>query len=469
MLGWLQDRLRFVVGMGRAESSRHDLSDGLDWKRSLRAGAKLVKKLLAISALLASVLVSGFWHGVGGVSYLSAPMMIGQSSGNPSTSAINYIFPGNNNTGTWTATSSLRASPIAATGTLSNFQVLLGTAPGAGAGWSYNVCNLTTSTCTLTCDVSGASATTCSDTSNSLAVTAGDMVAVRSCPYNTLGCTAGTAPTASATRMSYEFTSTVGSEAPIFWGGEASISTAGYYGVGANVRDTNALPNSAETVAPTAGTIDRLYAYCTAGLTSGKSWTFTLYKNSSPTNLSVIISNACAVQSDLDAGHAVGVNAGDTLAIYANPASSPTAGVLFGSVRWLPTTANEYPLFSAAGILPATGTRYMSISGSTTTGSGTESLDQMVIPAGLHVTKSYISIDTAPGVGTSRLYDLRSNAGASGWTQQSIADTATTSTGSGSVAYTAGPTNTIDWRQTVSGSPAGLTAWAHLSLVVTIP
>jgi len=428
-----------------------------------------VKKLLAISALLASVLVSGFWHGVGGVSYLSAPMMIGQTASNPNTAAINYAFPASENNGTWSATSSIRSPPIATTGTLSNFYVLAGTAAGSGAGWTFSVCNLTTSACTLTCDVAGASATTCSDTSNSITVTAGDIVAVKSCPYNTSGCPAGTAPATTAVRMSYEFTSTVGAEAPIFWENESAGSVAAYYGVGANVRDTGTLPSIAETVAPTDGTIDRLYANCSSGLSSGKSWTFTLYKNGSPTSLSVPISTTCAIQSDLDAGHAVSVTAGDTLAIYANPAGAPASAQLFGSVRWVPTTTGEYPLFAAAGILPATGTRYMAVSGSNATGQATESIEQQVIPAGLHVTKSYISIDTAPGAGTSRLYDLRSNAGSSGWTQQSIADSATTSTGSGSVAYTAGATNTMDWRQTISGSPAALTAWAHLSIVVTIP
>jgi hypothetical protein len=66
-------------------------------------------------------------------------------------------------------------------GTLDQLSIRLGSDPGNGNSWTVTVMNGTTAS-TVTCAISGSSASTCNDLTHAVAFAAGDLISIRIVP-----------------------------------------------------------------------------------------------------------------------------------------------------------------------------------------------------------------------------------------------------------------------------------------------
>src|SRR3990167_10354546 len=120
----------------------------------------------------------------------------------------------------WNTTESFMEGYVSAAGTLKSLYVELTTAPDNGAGaqsYTFTIRHNGTTDSDITCAVSEAE-TTCSDLVNTLAVSAGDRVAIQAVPATT--------PATSAIRYSLLFDSTTDNESLMLSSTEDSTSTA---------------------------------------------------------------------------------------------------------------------------------------------------------------------------------------------------------------------------------------------------
>ena len=69
-------------------------------------------------------------------------------------------------------------------GTLSNFNVLLDGAPGNANSYTFTLRRNATTDTSVTCSISGSSAVSCSDSTNSATFNAGDRISIKVTPAN---------------------------------------------------------------------------------------------------------------------------------------------------------------------------------------------------------------------------------------------------------------------------------------------
>jgi hypothetical protein len=127
------------------------------------------------------------------------------------------------------------------------------------------------------------------------------------------------------------------------------------------------------------GGIDRLYAYASVTPSGSATWDVYIIKNGSTTVAHCQITVSVNPCSDLVSSGTV--VEGDTLSVQYTPTTSPAAAIISTGVRWIPITANEYPVFSLQGVLPQqTANRYFDFVGQGTTGSATEGGYNVLVP-----------------------------------------------------------------------------------------
>ena len=134
---------------------------------------------------------------------------------------------------------------------------------------------------------------------------------------------------------------------------------------------------------------------------SGKGWTFTVYKNGSPTALTVTISETATTGQDTT--HSFTYADGDVLSLQAAPISTPT---LTASVHWsiqnVCDTAKVSLIASGPGVPSANQTAYHAISDASTAGWGSaSSRNEEIFPTGGTISRLRLKAKTAPGSGKS--------------------------------------------------------------------
>ncbi|MBF0254079.1 MAG: hypothetical protein HQL11_03005, partial [Candidatus Omnitrophica bacterium] len=202
----------------------------------------------------------------------------------------------------WGTTESDFEEIVSADGTFKNLRVELTSAPGAGKSFVFTVRKNNTDTA-LSCSVSDL-ANECSDLSGSVAVSAGDVVALKCSPTGT--------PAGGQASWSLIFDGDADGETLMMsTSGTGTGSTDGaVHTFQGNFLHVETRVQDAEQVFPTAGTLENFYTQLDSAPGAGNGYTFTVYKNGAATSLECTISDAAVACQDTM--HSVAFVAGDT-------------------------------------------------------------------------------------------------------------------------------------------------------------
>lgn len=328
-------------------------------------------------------------------------------------------------------------------GTISNLTIALTAAPGVGASIVYTLYQNTIATA-LTCTVSNL-ATTASDTTHSVTVAVGDLLAWQAAPSVT------PAPAASRVCLSSTYTGTADGECNIS-GGTASVS-----GTVTNYQSLyGGTPNATQSVVanimPTSGTIDNFYVNLNASPGSPASYVFTVYKNGVATAITCTIVNSATIGTDTT--HSVSYAAGDTISIESVPNTAPTARTTRFALRFRPTTNGESLVFNNTTSWTNNAVRFDSMLG-TGGNNATESNMQAVAPVSFVLKNLYMGVDVAP-TGATKTWNIVSRKNTTvGNLTATITDMATTANDiSNSDSLVSG--DLIDWRTTPANTPSAI-------------
>lgn len=248
----------------------------------------------------------------------------------------------NTDTGTWATAESLCSQVITTPGSLTELNIELSVAPGAGKSYAF-VVMLNGSPTTLTTTISDANVSG-SDMAHSVALVAGDVVSIRCTPTGT---TATSIP-----QFSTKFTSTNPNEFLVLGHGYQFNNTANSFlsvdAGGHNNFFGSSNEVTAKQVFPTATTFNNLYIKLSTAPGTGASWTFFVRKNGVNTGITVVISGASTTGNDTT--HSQAFAAGDTITLIATP-SSPTLPALSDvslGLMQTPTTTGEFIMMTGS-------------------------------------------------------------------------------------------------------------------------
>lgn len=181
----------------------------------------------------------------------------------------------------------------------------------------------------------------------------------------------------------------------------ATVNAANrYYGFEAgNSGSGGGTSNNRRTPVGAAGVVSDAYISLSAAPGAGTSYTWTLYKNNIATSLSVTISDTDLTGSDIDAGHAVTVAAGDDLAWLQAPTNTPTNGLLSNiSVLFTGTNNGETTISGcASSTFNGTVASYWGPNGGTT--NATASVVRAICPTSFTLDQLYYRLDQGAGAG----------------------------------------------------------------------
>ncbi len=399
---------------------------------------------------------------------MTTPIMNNATGLGPSNSVVNYI---GFSTGLW-STSTTRDTPVSIAGTISN---LTFRAPTTIASGDYQIMLLKNGgTTALTCTVSaGTGPQTCTDTSNSVSVVAGDLLSWRSTPTGAPA--AQTGPQLSAT-----FTSVTANESPLFLNGNGSSPsiTVANYNLFGSAPTWNATEATISGIVPTAGVISSLQLAGTAP-GSGDQMVFTVFKNGTATAITCTLAgtgSGAGITTCNDTVNSVSLAAGDTLSLEScpgtvsggicTPAATPASGGTRASLRWVPTVTGESIIMNTlVAAVSTSSVRYQPVSD--TAGSTTEANVLSYAPTAFTIKNMYVALNTAPGGGVpSRVFVLRSGTGggqANAGTPSAVGCTLTTTAACSDLtnSYAASAADLLDVSTTPANTPAATTFYKN--------
>jgi hypothetical protein len=265
---------------------------------------------------------------------------------NPSTTAIEYNYIQGSATSTWGSVEANRINLISSNGTIKNLLFQITTAPGGGKTRTITLNKNTTPTA-LTCTITDP-ATSCSDLVNSVSVSAGDLLSVSTTP-------SGTPTNPGVNTWSMIFSSTTAKESLISNQSTTGFSTTltRYAPIFGTWGASNATENLVQQVMPTSGTFKNLRASISVAPGSGKSSTFTVSKNVTPTALTCTISDAATTCTDLL--NSFTFVAGDLITLQSVPSGTPSAAATVNfSVTFLADVDGESVSLSTITSSPST-------------------------------------------------------------------------------------------------------------------
>lgn len=206
----------------------------------------------------------------------------------------------------------------------------------------------------LTCSIS-AGENFASDVVNSVTVTAGDKVSLKTTPVS------GYSFDDVGIFWTLVFTSDDAYSSNIMGGHgyPGSTSTTTYCGISAAdfTTGTNS-PATYYSIMPTSGTISDFYVEQSGVSGSGKTWTYTLYKASS-TNTGITVSIAgSSATSGSDTAHSYDVSAGDRIYMRVTPTSTPTARYFSWGLKFTADNSGESVILGSSQNVPQSSTRY---------------------------------------------------------------------------------------------------------------
>jgi hypothetical protein len=211
---------------------------------------------------------------------------------------------------------------------------------------------------------------------------------------------------------------------------------------------------------PVTSTLSNLYVSLQVAPGTGKSLAFTVMKNGSPTSLTVTISDTSTTATDVI--NTASFTAADTISLKCVPTGTPTVS---GRVAWnMQSSATGQPMFvnTQSSTTAATFGPIIGYGASTT-----ESREVGIMPTGGTLSKLYVTVTAAPGVGNSKIFALR-NGGVSQALTATISD-ANTSSNDTSNSATVAAGDRLAIQISVSGAPTTSTAKYSLLFTPTNP
>jgi hypothetical protein len=287
----------------------------------------------------------------------------------PTTGATTYVGLQSGQGQSWVTQEARTQQVMPCAGTFDYLRVQVTDPGGAAQSRAFKLRKNTADT-TLTATVS-TGATTAQDTSNSVSVVAGDLVAMQ--------CVSSASPAASTpSDWAVRFTAANNNEYPLLWGAQAgpAAGTTRYSPVQGDAAVQTAEAN-AQCVMPTPGVISNLYVALDANMATA-GMVVTLQLNGADTALTCTVGSGASAANDTS--NSVNVVAGDTISLkWANGGSNaprPRAGVKFA-----PTTDGESVVFIPAFATVAQNlTRFQSV-GAGAAWSSSEPLRQGILIA----------------------------------------------------------------------------------------
>ena len=347
--------------------------------------------------------------------------------------------------GVWGATLSDREGLVATAGTLARLRVKLDTAPGAGTSYTFALM-LNGAPSALSCTVSGTS-TGCTDTTNAVAVAAGDPVAIRSVPAGT--------PAATHVALTMTFDGTTAKES-IYVGGsgsgalsnssDRSLPVHGVYNNGA----TAVASWQTHVIAPTSGNFKNLFVRLSVAPGGTASRTFTAQRNDVATTLACTIVGAATTCSDTT--NSFTVVAGDTVRVLESPSAvNPASATAQLGIAFVADTDGEFMLVqSGAAGLSSTLVNYVTPAAGRNNTADTIEANHVVLGQACTVKRIFSNLNGPPGAGTSFRLTLRVN-GVDSVLGCTMADAATSCNAAADV--TIGDDALLSNQSTPSGGP----------------
>lgn len=371
----------------------------------------------------------------------------GQENSAPSTSVVNYIAVCANQTGSLSATEENVTIPLCAPMDVLYFYFEANAAPGSGDTFEYEVMKNgsdTALTITLTGTGSGQGVTWDHITST-VSFAEGDTISIRSTPG-----TGGAAPsTPGGIRW---FLIAQNPDGQIQMGGSIgnapSVSVTNYsvlFGLGASKWGTTQA--NVEVPAPCAGSYTRLRVRQTAAPGTGNTQAYALMLNGSASALEATVSGTGVTASDTDAG--VAVVAGDTVSVRSVPNSTPASATNVGySLLFVPTTDGDAFFGFAHNNNPSNTVDNFEIplgNGANAWNATESTVDELVFGGDWRFTAVRGKLSAAPSAGKSRSLTLRAGPAGSiaDGPSLTIADAATTGSGTGSLVTALGDRITV--------------------------
>lgn len=319
-------------------------------------------------------------------------------SSSPSNSAVNYSIVNNYNFG-YKAAGVVTQQQVPIAMTLSNWSIVLAAAPGAGTSFTYTVRKNAVDTA-LSITISD-TATTGSDTTNTIQFNPGDTMDIKITPT-------GTPSAATYPYWSFLGQSMGNNAQPLFHTTTGSVSTDRYYSILGG--DTSSTVPVVSYVMPCSGIFSRIGATVGTAPGTGTSWAFKLNVNGSDTALSATIADTAT--SGIDTTNQVRVAAGDLVAFHRIPTGAVAATTISTSAIFTPDVSGNSIHGFGSFLKPSNvSTVYNTSMGiypvSSPSWQSTDSYVSPVLPAGGTVTAMYVNLDAAPGSGLSYTFMLR--------------------------------------------------------------
>ena len=214
------------------------------------------------------------------------------------------------------------------------------------------------------------------------------------------------------------------------------------------------------------GSFSDLHIELTVAPGSGKSRTFAIRNDGSTSDLSVTISNTATTGSNVVNTSAF--TPGEKVSIIETGANTPDAGAAIYSVRWNPTTANEFIILGNATGITGAQTWWATIAGSDLAPGSTEGPRESIFPTGGVIDDLYVISSANPGSGgDAYTFTMRKNGANDDLLSATITDAATDSSDTTHTATMAGG-DRISMALIPSVTPATLNLGYGLRFVPTI-
>lgn len=244
------------------------------------------------------------------------------------------------------------------------------------------------------------------------------------------------------------------------WVGSTSgnATASRYYSLQSRISGQTA-ESAATLLVPTNCLVNKMYVVASAAPGDAKSWTVTLYKNTTATSMAGTITGASTTTGTNTTAVSCTTTgrsgSPDIISIYVTSSGTPAAAQLYWCVEYTPVTANESIIgTSGTSTLSTTTAQYLSIVPAVAMQT-TSSTVRVFAPLAGTIKSLYVELGTAPGTDTSRTFTVTVNAADTNITT-TISNTAIAGSDTSNTAAIA-QGQSLEITSTMSGTPAAST------------